>query len=465
MWIEQRGLQHRVYWRTGQATPKKAFEAFASRDQADLFIQLARMSSLHGALAYVRDPRPQALAELLGRPVTAAASSPAAADHTSPGYPGPVRAEASPHLVGLTFAGLWERFLEAQRHLEETTEEDYAGYGRNHLLPFFGAHDLGLIHRSRPLRDRDALPGAVYVDEWVKVMLAKPKTNNVGAAVKDSHLAIKSIKNNLTVLAQAFDLAIQARPALLEVNPAREIRLPKQDRREMFFLDDEKAYLELRCAMPAHFQPLLDFLVGTGARFGEAAGLQVGNLHLEAPRPFLEIRLVLKWAGKKWKLGRPKTRSSVRRITLSPGLVQMLRPLVSGKPPQAHVFTMVEGAPLHHGNFYNRYFRPAVKAAAGAVPARLRIHDLRHTHAAWLISDGAPIVMVQRRLGHSSSVTTQDVYGHLTPEADERFLSMVDRRLPAVLARDESGAVLVKLSRLEASLPEFDVDDEDDLAA
>jgi hypothetical protein len=39
----------------------------------------------------------------------------------------------------------------------------------------------------------------------------------------------------------------------------------------MHFLKDAAAYAALRGAMQCHFQPLLDFLVGTGARYGEAA--------------------------------------------------------------------------------------------------------------------------------------------------------------------------------------------------
>ena len=50
----------------------------------------------------------------------------------------------------------------------------------------------------------------------------------------------------------------------------------------------------------------------------------------------------------------------------------------------------------------------------------VHLHTLRHTHATYLIQQGADIVTVQRRLGHSSSRTTMDVYGHLLPGADGR---------------------------------------------
>jgi integrase len=115
----------------------------------------------------------------------------------------------------------------------------------------------------------------VYVDDWVTQMLAKQRRNNVGQPIAGSVLSIKFIKNVKAVLSQCFDFAIEQRPVPIEVNPARGIRLPRQDRREMHFLQDEQAYLELRCRMHAHFQPVLDFLVGTGARYGEAAGLLV----------------------------------------------------------------------------------------------------------------------------------------------------------------------------------------------
>ncbi|MBB3082721.1 site-specific integrase [Geodermatophilus sabuli] len=192
------------------------------------------------------------------------------------------------------------------------------------------------------------------------------------------------------------------------------------------------------------------------------------HLHLDADRPYVDIRLALKWRGRKWTLGRPKTRSSIRRILLPAKLVQVLRPLVEGKGSEDYVFNMVEGRPgdpLHHGNFHKRYWTEAVAAAGVGVPTAIRIHDLRHTHAAWLLCAGEAPIVVAKRLGHSSTTTTQDVYGHITTESDDRATTIVDGLLPDVLARDEQGATVVTLTPAEEQMPEFDIDDADDLAA
>jgi integrase len=195
------------------------------------------------------------------------------------------------------FRRLWETFLERQRHLAEGSAELYEGYGEHHLLPFFGDTDIGLILRTRPLRTADVVPGALYVeDDWLKVMKATPKRNDQGRLRPGTPLSYKFIKNVLVVLGQCFELALEERSPLLDIDPARGIRLPKQDRREMFFLNDAAAYA-LREAMHPHFRPLLDFLVGTGARYGEAAGLLVQHLHLHTERPVVPLRLERRQTG------------------------------------------------------------------------------------------------------------------------------------------------------------------------
>jgi integrase len=49
----------------------------------------------------------------------------------------------------------------------------------------------------------------------------------------------------------------------------------------------------------------------------------------------------------------------------------------------------------------------------------LRLHDLRHLHATWLILNGVPLKVVSERLGHSKISTTSDIYGHVLPSADQ----------------------------------------------
>jgi integrase len=70
--------------------------------------------------------------------------------------------------------------------------------------------------------------------------------------------------------------------------------------------------------------------------------------------------------------------------------------------------------------FRRRVWYPAVKAAG--LENGVRIHDLRHAHASWLLAGGADLQVVKERLGHASIATTER-YLHTLPEADETALN------------------------------------------
>jgi integrase len=63
--------------------------------------------------------------------------------------------------------------------------------------------------------------------------------------------------------------------------------------------------------------------------------------------------------------------------------------------------------------------------AAGIDPP-VRMHDLRHSHASWLLAGGADLQVVKERLGHVSIATTEK-YLHTLPEADETALAALNR--------------------------------------
>ena len=73
--------------------------------------------------------------------------------------------------------------------------------------------------------------------------------------------------------------------------------------------------------------------------------------------------------------------------------------------------------------FRHQVWYPA-RDAAGL--AGLRVHDLRHAHASWLLAGGADLQVVKERLGHASIVTTES-YLHSLPTADETALDALSR--------------------------------------
>ena len=79
------------------------------------------------------------------------------------------------------------------------------------------------------------------------------------------------------------------------------------------------------------------------------------------------------------------------------------------------VWTSHRGELVRRGSF-GRTWRQAV---AGSVGQPCRLHDLRHTHAAWLIALGEHPKTIQQRLGHGSITVTLDRYGHLMEGLDE----------------------------------------------
>jgi integrase len=70
----------------------------------------------------------------------------------------------------------------------------------------------------------------------------------------------------------------------------------------------------------------------------------------------------------------------------------------------------------------------------------MRFHDLRHSYATWLVTDGVPINLVQRVMGHEQASTTLNRYTH-TPDdyADRVLAAFADPAASLLPLRGESG--------------------------
>jgi integrase len=74
--------------------------------------------------------------------------------------------------------------------------------------------------------------------------------------------------------------------------------------------------------------------------------------------------------------------------------------------------------------FRRKIWKPALKAAD--LEINVRIHDLRHAHASWLLAGGADLQVVKERLGHANIATTAR-YLHTLPDADETALDALSK--------------------------------------
>lgn len=257
-----------------------------------------------------------------------------------------------------------------------------------------------------------------YLSSIADVPLPLITRSHVTAVVNELEAAgraPKTIKNVVHSLASVLALAVEE--GHIAKNPTRRVKLPEAqlDEVEIRFLEYEE-FERLYGVTPVDYRPLLTTLVGTGMRWSEATAIYTRHVSIE--RGTIRVQQAWKWegAGRGWALGPPKSKKSRRTVNAATIALAHIAPLL-GKPNE-HVFTTPTGRVVRHNNFYNRIWLPTIEKAkldgADGHPAT-RIHDLRHTHASWLISDGQSLEAVQDQLGHESILTTRKIYGHLLP--------------------------------------------------
>lgn len=248
--------------------------------------------------------------------------------------------------------------------------------------------------------------------------------DDVAAWVRDQvrgGYAEKTVKNKHALLSAALTRAVD--DGLVLRNVAERAKIPRTERREMTFLTPREFAILLDRTTP-HYRPLLVWLYGTGMRLGEATALRVSDVHLEFTPPTVTVTRAWKRGG---ELGPPKTAAGRRTIAIPAAAVEAIRPLLD-REPDALLFVNTAGrrilqATLHdlwQGWIADWRIDPTTGARTKRTPAlgkRPRIHDLRHSHAAFMIGQGVNLHDLKKRLGHESIQTTSDTYGHLMPEA------------------------------------------------
>ena len=125
--------------------------------------------------------------------------------------------------------------------------------------------------------------------------------------------------------------------------------------------------------------------------------------------------------------GPPKTVSSFRTIPLADFVVDALAAHIADHSVGVDGLILhgPNGGPLSYAKF-GRVFRAARKQAG--VPS-VHFHDLRHTFASTLLSQGVSVKAVADWLGHASPVMTLNIYSHLMPIDETRARAVIQAAL------------------------------------
>jgi integrase len=339
--------------------------------------------------------------------------------------------------------------------IELTTRQNYRYVLDKHILPTFGGYQIIAI-----------LPADIRA--WI-------------ASLKDAGVKPATIKHCLAVLSAIFTTAFNDQITML--NPCAGIKAPPVPPATRRIITPEQ-FAAIHAALPTpELQLLVETDVETGLRWGELVELRVRDLDLThgllaVSRTVIEIPAKFHPTGDRFLIKNYPKDQQPRRLGLSHHIRDLLTDHVHGMTP-ADALGLTEpnavGHTYRHGTLsgyssggcrcphcrtaYASY--RAERRAPGADPSRaslgarsshadrhisrtwfrrhiwepaldkaglpfhVRVHDLRHAHASWLLAGGADLQAVKDRMGHARLTTTEQ-YLHTLPHHDAATITALD---------------------------------------
>jgi len=212
------------------------------------------------------------------------------------------------------------------------------------------------------------------------------------------------------------------RMGLVVRNVCAVVDAPRVTGREPRVWTTDEARRFLDAAGP--WRPFYAVMLSTGLRKGECLGVRWADIDWDART--LAVRQCVTTLAGRAHVQAPKTASARRAVKLPAETMAVLRAhradqnarrLHLGAIWQDHdlVFPNETGGVLHPSNV-QRAFAAILR---GADVPKVRIHDLRHAHATWLLLAGQPIKAVSERLGHARTSITLDTYAHTLPDTQD----------------------------------------------
>jgi len=293
--------------------------------------------------------------------------------------------------------GSWLPMTEGR--VKPTTFHSYRQNLEIHVLPVIG---------SRPLQQITPL--------MLNAMYAKLQAEGSG----HGPLSAKTVRYIHTTIHKALEDAVDA--GVVGRNVASRAKPPRPSRRstrELGSWEPNELADFLSSIRGSRLEAVWRLAAMTGMRRGEILGLRWADVDLDSAR--LSVRHAVVAVAYDVLESTPKSHNA-RVIDLDHDTVELLRAyrrqqhderVEWGADYQDHdlVASWENGGSIHPRSFSQTFERIVKRAGI----RRIRLHDLRHTHATLALKAGVPVKVVSERLGHESPAFTLKQYAHVIP--------------------------------------------------
>ena len=264
---------------------------------------------------------------------------------------------------------------------------------QTHILPFFGNKPINEIKASD-------------VRRWQAKLMSSPN-NYSQTYLKKINTELNSIINYAK---RFYDL---------NTNPcgkAGTIGKAKAEEMDYWTYDEYIAFREGIKDKPLSYI-CFEVLYWTGMREGELLALSPADIDLD--NKLISINRTYQRIGGKDVFTSPKTRKSKRKIPIPDFLCQELSDYIQSRymlDADERLFPVTKSYLSHE----------MIRGCKNTGVKKIRIHDIRHSHASLLINQGCDALMLADRLGHEKVSTTLNTYSHLFPHKQQELVHSLE---------------------------------------
>ena len=294
----------------------------------------------------------------------------------------------------MTFQNLYEIYMEDMAaRLKQSTLLTKKAVLQTHILPFFGNKPINEIKASD-------------VRRWQAKLMSSPN-NYSQTYLKKINTELNSIINYAK---RFYDL---------NTNPcgkAGTIGKAKAEEMDYWTYDEYIAFREGVKDKPLSYI-CFEVLFWTGMREGELLALSPADIDFD--NKLISINRTYQRIEGKDVFTSPKTRKSKRKIPIPDFLCQELSDYIQSRymlDADERLFPVTKSYLSHE----------MIRGCKNTGVKKIRIHDIRHSHASLLINQGCDALMLADRLGHEKVSTTLNTYSHLFPHKQQELVHSLE---------------------------------------